>query len=70
MLEKIVLISTKNQGATNTIIVIIADIIWFSVMLDASIPIDIDAIATNKNPNIVTIKVGILTEPKKLIITA
>ena len=69
MLENTLLISTKNHGATITIIVIIAAIIWFSVMLEARVPTDMAAIPNSRKPNIVTITVGIFTVPKKLIIT-
>mgnify|MGYP001860989612 CR=1 FL=1 len=68
MLENTVLKSTRNQGATKTTKVIIADIIWFSVILEASIPIEVAAIATNINPNILVNKIGIFISPKKLTI--
>lgn len=55
----------KNHGSINTAAVITAATIWFSVMLDANIPIEIAAIDNSKNPNIIT-KVGTIFGEAKI----
>ena len=66
--DNISLIFPANNEIIKKAIVIIPAIIWFSVILDANIPIDNVAKLINKNPNIATKVDNILAFPKKLVI--
>ena len=53
------LIFSKKRDISKNAIVITAEIIWFSVMLEANIPTDIAAVLIKINPSI-EVKTGIM----------